>query len=111
MSFYGQRVDGSTHLIGVESEELPGWIWTQLGNRDTPPMAVFLKTQDDVPPCTNIAYIVERSLKLYLLLQFNGASNMVNEEDQEAAPASISMVLMVPRNINLTSFVPGPSTR
>ena len=77
-----RRADGSAHLIGVENEELQDWIWTQLRNGDTPSMNVFVKTQDDVPSCVNAVHLVEKiHAKIHHLLQFDGASNVVNEED------------------------------
>ena len=75
-------------------------------------MTMFVKTQDGVPSCVNTVHLVEISpIKLHHLFKFDGASDVVNEEDQEAAPTSISMVLTVPRDINSTSLVPGPRTQ
>jgi len=67
-------------MIGIENEELHGWIWTKLGNGDSPSIIVIAETHDGAPSCVNAVHIVDLG-KLHHLLPFDGASNMVNEEN------------------------------
>ena len=93
MSLNRRRADGPAHLIGVENEELLGWIWTQLRNGDAPAVTVFVKTQDDVPSRVNAVHLVKIDIiELHHLLLFDDASNMVNEENHKAKAVSIRVV-------------------
>ena len=80
-------------------EGLQGRILAQLRDSDTPfiTICLFEKTQDGVPSCVNAVYHARKKVKLHHLLPLDGASNVVNEEDQEARPALISMGLTIPR--------------
>ena len=79
----------STHPDFAKSEELQGWIWTQVRNCDTPSLAVFIKTQDDAPSCLNTVHR-EDITESYHLLPFDGASDVVNEENKQLAAALIN---------------------
>ena len=79
--------NGLTYRIDAEGEGLQGWIWTQLRNDDTPSIIVRAKTQDGVPSCVDVIYHVEmNTTEFHRLLSLDGASDVVNEEDQEAGP-------------------------
>ena len=68
-------------------------IRAQLRNGDTPSVSVFVKTQDGVSSRVNAVYTVETYIvELHRLLPFDSTSNMVNEENEKAGVASISVV-------------------
>ena len=106
MSFDRRQIDGLAHQIGVESEMLQGGIWTQSRNGDTPSTTVLVntvvKTQDNIPSRVNTVDIVGIDpAKLHNLLQFDNASNVVDEKDQESRPTLISVELATPRKAGL----------
>lgn len=94
MSYDGQRAKIWTHPIYAEIEELQGRVsGAQLKDNDTPCMTVPAETQHGIPSCLNAVYSVEIGMAdVYHLLLFNSTSDMVNEENEKARPALISVV-------------------
>ena len=110
MSFDGRWANGLTYRIDVEGKGLQGRIWTQLRNDDTPSVIVPAKTQDGVPSCVDVVYLVEmNTTEFHRLLSLDDASDVVNEEDQEAGSTLISVSLKIPRKISPTG--PSPELR
>lgn len=96
----------------AEIEMPQNWIWAELRDGDTPSMAMFVKTQYDVASCVNAVYFVDISIiKVHHLLLFDGASDMVNEENEKTRPTPISVALRIPRKSSHTFLAPDPHTR
>ena len=87
--FQQEISERSTHSDCPKGEVLQGWIWTQVRNSDTPSLAVFIETQDDAPSCLNTVHR-EDITESYHLLSFDGASDVVNEENKKFAATRIS---------------------
>lgn len=97
MSYDKQRTKRWANLTYTKTEDLRGRVWAQLRGNDTPSTAVFTETQYSVSPCLNAVYTVEMGITdAYRLPLFNGASDMVDEENEKAGPALISVVLKIP---------------
>ena len=74
-------------------------------------MIVFVETQDGIPYCVDVVYVVDvNTIKLDHLLQFDGTGDVVDEENKKAGSALISVVLTASRS-SCTSRLPDPRTR